>query len=359
MSSFPAMKKSYHALALFSGGLDSLLAVRMIQRQGLDVLGLHFTSPFFGHPGLLAEWQSMYGVELLQVDVGQEYIDMMRSGPVYGFGKVLNPCINCKILMLRRAKQMMAQYGAQFIISGEVVGQRPMSQRRDALNSIRNEAEVGDVLLRPLCARQIDPTPVELSGLVDREKLGDMRGRGRKDQLALAKEYGFVEIPAPAGGCRLTEKESAKRYFDVFRHMPAPVPEDFDLANTGRQYWSGPHWLSIGRNEADNDMLEKFIRPTDLLFRLADHPGPLALGRQLPGTSWSEEVVRDAAAFTASFSPKARKSGGEVDVLVVEGGEQRTVSVLPSRTTETNWTVRDWESVRRNKTSIIISDSKS
>ncbi len=355
MISFPAMKNSYHALALFSGGLDSLLAVRMVARQGLDILGLHFTSPFFGHPDKLDEWSGKYDVDLLRVDVGQEYIDMMRSGPVYGFGKVLNPCINCKIIMLRRAKGLLATCGAKFLVSGEVIGQRPMSQRRDALNSIRNEAVVGDILLRPLCARHLDPTPMEISGLVDRQKLGDIRGRGRKDQIALAREYGLADIPAPAGGCRLTEKESAKRYFDVFRYIPAPVPDDFHLANTGRQYWSGPHWLSIGRNEADNMELERLIRPTDLLFRVADHSGPLALGRQVSGNPWAESVVRDAAAFAASFSPRARDTGGEVAVTVVLGDSQHEVRVRPERHPATPWAVRDWESVRRDKTSIIRS----
>lgn len=347
------MKNSYQALALFSGGLDSVLASTMIARQGLDVLGLHFTSPFFGHPELLDKWRDKYGLDLLRVDVGQEYIDMMRSGPVYGFGKVLNPCINCKVLMLRRAKRLLQHYGASFIVSGEVVGQRPMSQRRDALNSIRNEAGVGDVLLRPLCAYQLDPTPVEQSGLVDRSRLGNIRGRGRKEQIALAREYGLTDLPAPAGGCRLTEKESAKRYYDVFLHMPAPAPEDFELANTGRQYWNGPHWLCIGRNQADNIAMERLARPDDLLFRLVDHPGPLGLGRHVPGVLWTEETVRDAAAFVASFSPRARKTGGEVAVNVTSQGRSATVRVVPARETEAGWFVREWEEVRKNKNNIL------
>ena len=136
-----------------------------------------------------------------------------------------------------------------FIISGEVVGQRPMSQRRDAMNAVRRDAEVKKTLLRPLCAKRLDPTPMEESGLVDREKLLAIGGRGRKDQLAMAKDYGFTEIPAPAGGCKLTEAEPASRYAPVLMHSKTPRAEDFVLAGQGRQYWAGPVWVSIGRNQ--------------------------------------------------------------------------------------------------------------
>lgn len=175
------MKKTYHALALFSGGLDSIIAAKVIQAQGLEVLGLHFVTPFFGKPWRIPGWEKSYNLPIIPVDISEDYIRLLREWPEHHFGKVLNPCVDCKILMMEKARELMEVYGAQFLISGEVVGQRPMSQRRDALNIIRKGADVRDVLLRPLSARLLDPTPMEESGLVDRDKLPQISGRGRKN----------------------------------------------------------------------------------------------------------------------------------------------------------------------------------
>lgn len=301
--------------------------------QGLTVRGLHFVTPFFGKPHLLEHWSQVYGLELEAVDVGEEYIRLLRERPTYGFGKVMNPCVDCKILMMHHARRRMEELGASFLISGEVLGQRPMSQRRDTLNVIRRDGDVKDQLLRPLCAKHLDPTAPELSGLVDRERLHNIFGRGRKDQIALAAAFGITEIPTPAGGCRLAEKENSRRYWPVLTRLDSPCAADFELANVGRQGWSAHLWLSMGRNEADNHTLDRLARPGDIFIKTLDFPGPLALARVVgnPDPDTLRDELREAAAYVASCAPKAVRAGGEVEVRVTRDGIQDTVRVLPTR----------------------------
>ncbi|WP_272699342.1 tRNA(5-methylaminomethyl-2-thiouridylate) methyltransferase [Desulfovibrio sp. Fe33] len=347
-----AEQKRYDALALLSGGLDSILAMRTVMDQGLSVLGLHFVTPFFGKPHLIPFWRSHYGIEVVEVDISQKYVDMILDGPSQGFGKWLNPCIDCKIVMLGHARGLMAEYGAKFLISGEVIGQRPMSQREDALNLITKRAEVRDLLLRPLCAGNLPPTPMEESGLVDRARLHDWHGRGRKPQYALAEQYGFTEIPTPAGGCCLTESQGAARFVKLLTHRDRPTPNDFSLVRAGRQVWAGSHWLAFGRTSVDNDQLAACAEPNDYVFKLADLPGPLAVGRPVAG-DWEPETVRDAAALVSSYSGKARKlfesTGEPTRVSVSRGGNVEIVSVVPARETALAWSepapdlVREWK----------------
>lgn len=322
-----------HAVALFSGGLDSILAAKVVMEQGLSVRCLHFVTPFFGKPHMLEHWSQVYGVDLEATDVGEAYVHMLRQRPVYGFGKIMNPCVDCKILMMQHARRRMEELGASFIISGEVLGQRPMSQRRDALNVIRRDGEVRDILLRPLCAKHLDPTEPELSGLVDRERLYSIFGRGRKDQIALAAALGIMEIPSPAGGCRLAEKENARRYWPVLTRLSEPVPADFALSNVGRQGWSANLWLSMGRNEADNLSLSQLALPGDYFIKTLDFPGPLALARPVgdPDAATLQAELRSAAAYVASCAPKAVRAGGEVDVRLTCNNVNTVVRVLPER----------------------------
>jgi len=261
--------------------------------------------------------------------VGQEFVDLMAAFPPHGFGKVLNPCVDCKILMLRRAKELLAAHGATFIISGEVLGQRPMSQRADTLNIIRNDADVRDVLLRPLSAGLLPPTPMEESGLVDRSRLSSLCGRGRKGQYALAKALGVTTIPTQAGGCRLGERESARRYWPILRHFPHPLAHYFDLANVGRQLWrrDGGQWLSMGREHKDNEKLLKLARPEHYVFVLKSFPGPHAVGCPEPDKDWTDGELAEAAACLASYSPKARKSAEAVEVIVTRNGVDRIIAV--------------------------------
>lgn len=334
-----APTSAYHALALFSGGLDSVLAAKLVQAQGRRVTGLHFISPFFGKPHLIDHWQATYGLDIVPVDVGQEYVEkLLVAGPPHGFGKVLNPCVDCKVLMLSRAKELLDEYGAQCIISGEVLGQRPMSQRRDALDIISKDAGVRDLLVRPLCAKKMAPTPIEEAGILDRDQLMDLWGRGRTGQLELAKRLGVMEIPTPAGGCYLAEKESSRRYWPVLRHSPRPLSREFEIANNGRQFWKDGHWLSIGRNQETNEALESLVSEDDLLFMLRDIPGPLALGRQWPGQPWSEAMIKEAAAVLLSFSNKAKKVEGDVAVEVRQGEWVDVIETRPQGPEALHWT---------------------
>lgn len=355
--------KTYDALAMFSGGLDSILAAKTIQAQGLTVLALHFVSPFFGHPDRIGEWSAEYGLDIEPVDVGHEFVAMMRAGPAHGVGKGLNPCVDCKILMLARCRDLLGAYGAKFIVTGEVKGQRPMSQRRDALDVISRDAGVRGVLLRPLCALSLKPTPMEESGLVDRAKLHNFGGRTRKPQMRLAREMGIAKFPQPAGGCKLTEHESAKRYVPVFMHAKPPRAEDFHLANVGRQFWAGARWLAMGRNLADNESLARLAEPGDRLMDVVGFSSPLGLIRPLPGAQWDDAALADAAALVASYSPKALATGNPVRVLTRlvgdaaagagspgetmpwPGGEDRVLEVTPRRTSRMGLADVSWEAL--------------
>ena len=337
--------KNYDGIALFSGGLDSILAARLLMEQGRTIKCLHFYSPFFGHPGRVEHWQEVYGLDITAVDASAPFVDMLKRGPDYGFGSAMNPCVDCKILMMRLAKAQMPSYGAQFLVSGEVLGQRPMSQRRDTLNVIRRDAEVRDILLRPLCARLLDPTAAETSGLVDRSRLLGMNGRGRKEQLALAEHFHITEIPTPGGGCKLTEKENTRRFWPVLSRLAAPDVNDFRLADVGRQFWHENFWLTIGRHRFDNEAYAGLLREGDLHFKVAGFPGPIALGRS--SRSWNPDAVREAASLVASYSPKACKAseeGQRISVRVTRGDQIQLVEVIPSR--ETVFHEPTWESAR-------------
>lgn len=344
------------AVALFSGGLDSILAARMLMDQGFAVRCLHFVTPFFGKPERIAHWEAVYGLSIEAVDIGDDFVRMLRHFPEHGYGKVMNPCVDCKILMIRKAREIMVASGAACIVSGEVLGQRPMSQRRDTLNIIRREAGVRDELLRPLCAQHLDPTAAELSGLVDRSRLGSLSGRGRSGQLELARHMGLTEIPTPAGGCRLAEKENARRYWPVLTSLAEPAARDFALANLGRQFWHQGFWLSMGRNRVDNDALLDLLGWKEnadgytatgtprfggaMLLRMTDVPGPLALLRPHPAPVPPDaETLRSAAALLASYAPQAARtasSDGTVGVSCLSAAGEgpctsRVLHVVPCR----------------------------
>jgi hypothetical protein len=291
------------------------LACKVLQSQNLRPLGIHFVSPFFGRPDKIAAWQAIYGLDILATDISEDFVRLITQGSQWGWGKHLNPCVDCKILMLQKAKEFLPKFHASFLATGEVLGQRPMSQRRDAMNTILREAGVRDLLIRPLSAKLMPPTTAEEQGLVDREQLLTIKGRGRKDQLRLAQEYQLPEVPTPAGGCLLTDPEHVKRFRPLLEHLNPPRTQDFQLATVGRQYWANSHWLVIGRNKADNDILAEMMTNGDLVFKLVSFPGPLALGRQIQ-TPWPETVIRDAARCMAQFSSKAVKSKEPVAVRV-------------------------------------------
>lgn len=344
---------AYDGIALFSGGLDSILAAKVLQEQGLSILCLHFVSPFFGNLRAVRHWRKIYDLEIECLDVGVEFIKMLLGRPAHGVGKTINPCVDCKILLLREAKKYMLEIGAKFVATGEVLGQRPMSQRRDTLFLISRDAQIRDHLLRPLCAKHLPPTPMEDNGLVSREKLHGISGRGRNEQLALAQKYKLSEIPSPAGGCRLTEKENARRYWQILKACQSDftedIPErdyakicrDFMLANIGRQLWRDGYWLSVGRNKADNESLLELADKTDTLLKLCDFSGPIALAHD--GATWPDNLMESACAFMAACSPRAAQYGARARVLAKSASNMRIYEVLPNRV---GWDVPSWEECR-------------
>lgn len=342
------MQKKPDALALFSGGLDSLLAARLLQSQGLSVLCLHFYTPFFGNPERVGRWQELYGLEIRAIDATAPFVAMLAAWPRHGTGSHLNPCIDCKILLLDLARAELAASGASFIATGEVLGQRPMSQRREALNTIIKASGTQNLLLRPLSAQLLPETPMEAAGLVDRQRLRGLSGRSRLGQLALAQELAITEIPAPGGGCRLTETETVRRYWPLLQRRwhgaveIADLASDFRLANCGRVLFhdSLAAWLCIGRNEGSNAKIRKASQPGDLLLNLP-FAGPLAL---LRGANGNSEQIRQAAAILASFSGKAARLDS-ASVYVSDGEARQEVRVRPDRH-ERLWRLPEWPQVQ-------------
>ena len=194
----------YAAFALLSGGLDSMLAIRLMQQQDIEVEGLNFKTIFTCCQDQAGQAARQLGIQLTVVGQDDDYLELIKK-PQFGYGRGANPCVDCRIYMFQIAKTYMEQTDAQFIVSGEVVGQRPMSQKRRDLNVISHHSELDDRLLRPLSAKLLPPTWPEREGLVDRQQLFDFSGRGRKGLIALAKRFGFKEIPSPSTGCALTE----------------------------------------------------------------------------------------------------------------------------------------------------------
>ncbi len=333
-SALKRLREKYDALALFSGGLDSILAIKLIQEQGLKVLGIHFFSPFFGKPEKVHEWEKTYDIEILPWDIGKEFIEVVKN-PKYGHGKGLNPCIDCKIFMLNQVKRLLSLFSAKFIITGEVMGQRPMSQRKEAMDIILKESGTTHLVVRPLTAKNLSPSQVEIENLVDREKLLGIRGRGRKAQLSLAKKFGIKNIPTPAGGCLLTDPECVQRFSPLLEKIPCAKVEDFHLAKLGRQFWHKNNWLIIGRNHQDNQKLIEVRQRGDLLFKLKDIPGPLGIGRQYSG-KWEENLIKEAAYLITRYS-KVRNR--KIPVIVSVGDEEgvEEISITPSSYINIRW----------------------
>ena len=336
----------YDAVALFSGGLDSILAMRVIMDQGLRVLGLHFVSPFFGKPDAIEKWRQLYGVEVRAVDISEDMLRLIKKGPKNGFGSCLNPCTDCHTLMATKAREIMEAIHAKFIISGEVLWQRPMSQRPDAMNIVHRDSHAKGLLLRPLSALKLEPTEVEKSGLVDRSKLLGIYGRGRMDQLQLAKAYGFTEIPGSGGGCILTERKSSTRIWVLFNEFEHPNREDFLLTQAGRFFHHDGYILAINKTSANAELLESCQKASDIVLELADDMGPLAVGRS--EKPWDAFMIAEAASLMASYANKAIRNlpaGTAVRVSVKHNGAEHFISVVPKR--ETLFKEASWENMQQ------------
>lgn len=321
---------SRKAIALLSGGLDSTLAVLTVLKQGIEVKAIKFRTPFdpdrahkkSGSYPFPVAGTVRFDVELFTL--GNRFVDIVRN-PKHGYGKNMNPCIDCRIFMLKMAKELMDGIGADFIITGEVIGQRPMSQRKDMLYHIDREAGVTGLVLRPLSAKILKITSPEQRGLINRDMLYDFSGRSRKPQMALATEVGLEDYPSPAGGCLLTEPNYAYRLKDLLTFDSAPCVRDIGLLRTGRHFRFSPSCkIVIGRDEAENEIIESLATGSDCLLWVEGYGSPVTL---VVGEI-TDEALKTAAALCARYSDA--KGLPFVDVRVVTGGLERAIEAQPA-----------------------------
>jgi len=284
------------ALALISGGLDSLLAAKLIHDQGCEVIGLHFKIPFC-KVNIRKNFPDI-GIKIIEVDLGQKFLKLIQE-PRYGFGSNMNPCIDCKILMFSEAKALMPEYGAKFIITGEVLGQRPMSQNKQALKLIRHCSGLDDLLLRPLSAQFFPPSLAEKEGWAKREQLLNFNGRIRTPQMRLAKNFGLHAYATPAGGCLLTDPGFSKRLREFLAHDELNL-ENLELLKVGRHFRLGDNTrLVVGRDEGENNQLAQLALAGDYLFSpQRDLAGPTALARGLI----NQELVLLSSQITSAYT---------------------------------------------------------
>lgn len=299
------------AVSMLSGGLDSILATRLILEQGIEVFALNSVSIFCtctprgrGCSAARTEAERL-GIPLKTVDASRELLELAKAPP-HGHGSGMNPCIDCRINLFRRGKQYMEEIGAAFLVTGEVLGERPMSQRRDAMALIEREAGLEGRIVRPLSARLLEPSIPEREGWIDRAALRDFSGRRRLPQIELARSMNVGDYPCPAGGCRLTDPGFATRIRDLIEHDPGCDVNDAQTLTVGRQFRLAPSARAVvGRDEAENHRLRALARKGDLLLELADLTGPLTLLRGRPPADGRPLLL--SAAITARYS-KARGS---------------------------------------------------
>lgn len=288
------------ALALLSGGLDSMLAIKLIQDQGIEVEALNFSSPFClcgkGGCGSVKAAQQL-NVPLKVISMGDEYVKMIRH-PRHGYGRNMNPCLDCRIFILKKAKKYSKQAGASFIFTGEVLDERPMSQHRRALDILEKETGLRGKIVRPLSAKLLPETEAEKRGWVDRNRLESIRGRSRRKQFALAKSYELNDFPCPSGGCLLTYREFADKVRDLLAHTRSVKSRDIALLKIGRHFRNGRNKMIVGRNAEENQKLLALKKPSDLFFEVPDCGSPITL---LQGPKTKTAIV-NAATLTARYS---------------------------------------------------------
>lgn len=288
--------KKVRALVLFSGGLDSTLAVKVLEKQNIEVEALSFVSYFFddAKAKLSAEKN---GIKMRSVNFSDIHCEVVKK-PKRGYGSAMNPCIDCHLLMIREAGKIMKEEGFDFVATGEILGQRPMSQNLRALKLIERKADLEGRLLRPLSAKLLEETEVEKKGLVDREKLLDISGRSRKRQFELAKELGVEYYPNPGGGCLLTEVEFGKRLKKMFKEKKDLSASDYELIKFGRIFWVDGNMVVIGKNNEQNEKLRTLKEKGDILVDMEDFMGPLAFVRG----GEADEAVEEAKKVIAGYS---------------------------------------------------------
>jgi len=305
------------AISLLSGGLDSTLATRMMKELGFDIVAVNFTTPFctctthaHGCKNEAKRLADELGIPSRIEFMGEDYLKVVRE-PKFGYGKGMNPCIDCRIMVFSRTKEIMKEEGAAFIFTGEVIGQRPMSQQGDRMKLIDREAGLEGYVVRPLCAKLLAPTIPEERGIIDREKMLAIQGRSRKEQIKLAKEeFGMTENLCSSGGCLLTDKQFAGRMDDLMGHDDTVSVKDARLLRLGRHFrLAGESKLIVGRNHEENEKLRRMATDSDFIFYPEEVKGPLALLKGI----MSGESLEMAGAVTARYCDRD-ESGDRVSI---------------------------------------------
>jgi tRNA U34 2-thiouridine synthase MnmA/TrmU len=319
-------KQKIRALGLCSGGLDSTLAGLVLLDQGIEVEWITFETPFFA-AAKARKASEKTGIPLTVKPIYPVYIKMLKDPPA-GYGKQMNPCMDCHALMFKLAGEMMKENNFDFLFSGEVLGQRPMSQTRSSLQYVEKHSGFKGYILRPLSAKNLPETIPEKEGLVDRERLLDFAGRGRKRQIALAQKYGLTDYPAPAGGCLLTDVGYSRRLEELFAHQDACTEEELHLLKYGRHFRLDPKTkLIVGRTQKDNENILKYHNPqTDTLIDVKDHSSPLVL---IPGGG-SKDVIYLAGSICVGYSKASNLMPIEVVVTTPQGQETIQVIGIPT-----------------------------
>ncbi len=315
------------ALALLSGGLDSILAVKVAQEAGVEVEAINFIIPFLQSPDQNGAGNAASAAKQLQIKLhyhicGADYLQIIEH-PGHGYGKRMNPCLDCRIYTFKTAAQKMQEIGASFLITGEVFAQRPNSQRLDALDITARDAGLKDLIVRPLSAKLLRETLPEMNGWINRAKLMDIKGRGRTKQIALAARYGVTDYPSPAGGCLLTNEEYSLKVKDLLEHDPKLSMESIHLLRLGRHLRLSPTVkIIIGKDQAENEAIKEAAASENLILELMDYPGPVTLYIGPP----EEASIHLAAAMTGGYGNVPE--GAEVKVGVV-GARRRELLVKP------------------------------
>lgn len=285
------------ALAMLSGGLDSILAAKLIKDQGIEVIGITYKSYFFNEENA-RRMVKQIDIPLEVVDFSEEHFELVKN-PKHGYGKNMNPCIDCHAMMMRYSGELLKKFEADFIITGEVINQRPMSQNAGALNTVKKESGFSDKILRPLCAKLLPPTEMEESGMVDREKLMNINGRSRKVQIELAEKWNIKDYPSPAGGCKLTEPGYSKRLRDLLDNNDEVTPRDMELLRYGRRFRISRNTVIISaRTKDEGDLIKPILNSNDTGFIVDKYTGSMVV---LVGEA-TEEGIKLAAAIAARYS---------------------------------------------------------
>ena len=319
------------AIILLSGGLDSTIAAEIMSREGLELFAVNFKTPFclcdkHGKTGCSGNFAlkmaDKLGIKFKIINATDNFLEVLKN-PKYGYGANMNPCIDCRILFFRKSKEIMNEIGASFIITGEVLGQRPMSQFKRQMDIIEKEAGLEGLVVRPLSAKLLPATIPEKMGWINRERLLNIEGRSRKKQMAFAKEFGVNDYPCAAGGCLLTDIGFAKKIKDLIKHNELDL-SNINLLKAGRYFrLSDKAKLIVGRNEAGNELLSRLSKENDYIFRPSYVNGPVAIGRG----AFEPDTIELSCKIVARYCDRDGNSETEVSYKKVPGIEEKLINV--------------------------------